>query len=423
MSNFLKNLGSLILYCFPAILASVILVYNLHERTYEVDSEIKQRARIVLEGHESPEQKEIENEFYKDNEIFNRLIKILEREKLAGNLEQLIEPASTEQKTKNNSIRSRLESAWFFTSTLIIGLTLLPYLLLGGRASFGELSHERRTKYRVSTNDFILKFLVAFIIGFGWVYVLHPIGRGASITYGFIISMDVISTNTLPIYIDSKNLLPPLVCGFLGWYLQLLGHFFQKFVLDDVTSTRVYGLLFKKFLFVWGIALVLSSIMSSEEGKFVMFIVGFFPLSAMSILKKFGLRAVQGDTHQQDSLSQIPALSRWQIIRLEEEGIDAVPGLAAASPAALKAATPLRASMIDFWIDAARLASLVGDEKYEGLKESCITATEFIKKSQDPAFVQRLKENYAINNPEEIVRILHESFDVELSPAAKTNPQ
>jgi hypothetical protein len=148
-----------------------------------------------------------------------------------------------------------------------------------------------------------------------------------------------------------------------------------------------------------------------------MFLIGFFPLSAMSMIRDYGMKMVQGSAKQEDSLTQIPALSRWQIIRLEEEAIDTVPALAAANPAALKAATPLRPEMIDFWIDCARLLSLLGAEKYELIKGTCITATEFILRTDDPDFVENSKINHDINNTKEIARVLQETFGAQAAHA------
>jgi hypothetical protein len=409
MMKSLKDLSAFLLYCLPAIFAAGILINGLHNRTSEVAVEITAQARAVLSGDPTI-QRGLAEDYYKDNDVYQRLVRKLERDKATGNLEDEI---------KSGMIQTRLMDAWVFTSTLIAGLTLLPFILMGSRVAFGRLLSERRTNIRIARTDMILKFLVAFVTAYGWIYVLHPIGRGASMAHGYIVSSDILSANTLPIYIDSNNLLSPTICGFLGWYLHLLGYFFQKFLLGDVSSTRVYGLLFKKMLFVWGIALVVSSLVASEEGKLVMFLIGFFPLSARSMIRDYGMKMVQGSAKQEDSLTQIPALSRWQIIRLEEEAIDTVPALAAANPAALKAATPLRPEMIDFWIDCARLLSLLGAEKYELIKGTCITATEFILRTDDPDFVQNSKVNHDINNPKEITRVLQETFGAQAAHATR----
>ncbi len=407
MSNFVKNIGILILYCLPALLACAMVGYSLYLRYADVTDAINIYAKSTLS--ESKAQIELEKGFAQNNEVFNRLITFLEREKATGRLAHIV---------AHNEFSTKLKEMFTSKCFMISALALLPYLLLGGRLSFGERKEaDRRAKARIATEDLIMKFLVALIIANGWVYVLHPIGRGASIAKDLIDKMDIISSNSLPIYIQAQNMLAPTTCGFLGWYLNLLGYFFQKFIIGDVNSTRVYGVFFKKFLLVWGIALVVSSLLQGPEGKLIMFMIGFFPLSAFSLLKEAGVKTVKGDAAQKNSLTQLPAMSRWHSIRFEEEGIDNVPALAACDPAAVKAAMAMKPSIVDLWIDTARLFSLIGAEKYNRLKDFCFTATEFIKKSKDADFIKILSTNCQIENPDEITRVLQESYDLE-SPAS-----
>ncbi len=130
------------------------------------------------------------------------------------------------------------------------------------------------------------------------------------------------------------------------------------------------------------------------------------------------MKSLQGVAGQQDGLSQLTAISRWQITRLEEEAIDNVSALAAADPCALHISTPFKENVLNFWIDAARLAALVGSAKYEKLRDDCLTGSEFIRRSQEPEFVGLLKESHQIGNPDEIARLLQESFATAPPPAA-----
>ncbi len=276
MSLFIKQCGALLLYCLPAMIALTVVLKNYHNRALEVSVEINRYA-VAWTDLDAEQLKAFQDTFVQDNEVVQRLFHVLNSYRALG-----IEVEHDLQ----GEINSKVLNVWAFNSNLILAPTLLPYLLLGARLVFGPTTKvDRSTRLDAARSDFLMKLLIAFVIALGWIYVLHPTGRGASLLYEYVVDVDVFSINTLPIYIDSQNRLAATMCGFLGWYLHLLGYFFSKFVQDDVVSTRVYGLLFRKFLFVYGIALVLSNLLTTAEGKAVMFLIGFFPLSALSLLK------------------------------------------------------------------------------------------------------------------------------------------
>ncbi len=125
------------------------------------------------------------------------------------------------------------------------------------------------------------------------------------------------------------------------------------------------------------------------------------------------MKSLQGAAVETDTLSQLPAISRWQIIRLEEEAIDNVSTLAAVDRQTLQVAIPIRDTVLDLWIDSARLIALIGPDKFETLRNDCLTGSEFVRRARDPEFVGLLQEKYQIGNPEELARLLRESFGVE----------
>lgn len=316
-------------------------------------------------------------------------------------------------------VQRRVEEIWWDQTLFITTWTLLPFLLLGSALAFdrhGEISARRPSgltlvdKGKFARERWALKFLFSFILMTGWTYVVNPIGRGATLTYTFAQTSNLLSANTLPLFIDSQNLISPTACGFLGWYLHMLGYFFKKLYQHDTASSRVYGLLIRKFLFVWGIALMIA-VVPSGQAKILAFLIGFFPLSAFKTLKDFGVKTIEKSKGQQEAtLMDLPCISRWQALRLEEEGVEDIPTLASSEPWRLRRCLPIKNEVVDMWIDAARLISIVGGERYQKLETICQTATHFEVQSADPDFRKRIYDECQIGNPDEVVSLLRSTF-------------
>ena len=92
------------------------------------------------------------------------------------------------------------------------------------------------------------------------------------------------------------------------------------------------------------------------------------------------------------SLSKLPGISRWEILRLEEEGVESIASLATYDRANLKRILPIRGKLIDLWINTAVLMTLIGARKYECLKEICLTAENFVEQFKNGHFRKFLME-------------------------------
>jgi len=341
-----------------------------------------------------------------DNLVAERLLKYLKIRKKMSKLHYC------KKIIKKKIIEGRI----FFDYIFITVLSLLPFVVLGGGLAFKKKKGGNFSELmRLAWKDWHMKFIVAFLLSFGWLYVFSPFGQGASAVYGFVTAEDIISTDTLPFYIDYKSHMTHTIAGFLGWYLHLLGYFFYRLYRGDVISTSVYRKLFSKLIFVFGIALILSAI-ATNEALIVIFLIGFFPLSGISILKEFGLKSISIDVERKASLSILPGISRWQILRLEEENIDSIPTLATVNLDKLKILIPdetISAKQLKLWINIARLISILGPDRYKCVSEFCQTADSFIEKSKDSKdneFKKELKLKCKISNPEEIAKLLSTTF-------------
>jgi hypothetical protein len=393
----MKILLLIIIYCIPCIIALFITIQVNYIRSLQTVEPILTYVTYVQKGKDLPE------DLIKDNFVAERLMKYLKTQKKMGKLDY------SKENIKEKIIIGRI----FFDYIFIAVLSLLPFVILGGGLAFKKVKRGNFSELmRLAWKDLFIKFIIAFLLSFGWLYVFSPFGQGASVVYGFAAGEDIISTDTLPFYVDYKSNMKHTMAGFLGWYLHLLGYFFYRLYRGDVVSTSVYRKLFSKLMFVFGIALILSAI-ATNEALIVIFLIGFFPLSGISILKEFGLKSISSDVERKASLSILLGISRWQILRLEEEYIDSIPTLATADLDKLKILIPdetISAKQLELWVNIARLISILGPERYKCVSEFCQTADNFIKKSKDKEFKKELKLKCKISNPEEIAKLLSTTF-------------
>ncbi|MGA1864444.1 MAG: hypothetical protein ACMUHX_05225 [bacterium] len=396
--RFFKGLIVFLIYCLPIILALVLILGFSFRRLKEVGEEIRSYANYTLSGNRDAHLEE----FLEDSDTSRQLMHFLKKQKELGVLNKTIA-----------DIDKTIKYIWIRNSTIIALLSLLPYLLLGSRLAFDERIRLKSSQlFQIAHHNIWMKFIVGCVIALGWMYVINPLGRAATTVKEFLIAGDIVATGTLPIYIAAEHI-SHTMAGFLGWYLHLLTYFFRKLYFNDVYSSRVYRFLFTKFLFIYGLALTLSPIMGNET-KPALFLIGFFPLSVFSIIKEYSLKAFQGIHAEQDSLSDLPAISRWQILRLEEEGIESVATLAIYDRNRLKELLPeLFAPLINLWIESAQLCTILGHERYNKVKKICQTAGEFIQKIENPEFVNVLKNSYDVPDPAGIVYLLKETFGKE----------
>ena len=231
----------------------------------------------------------------------------------------------------------------------------------------------------------------------------------------YLIAENVITlTNTLPIFIAPDSI-SHTVAGFLGWYLYLLLYFFGKLNHNDVLSARVYRFLFGKFLFTYGVALILSSV-SQDGAKLTLFLIGFFPLSAISILKEYGQKAGKGIATGSSGLSQVLGIGSNSVLRLEEEGIKDVDTLANTQSEYMKKYLPeMMRNDLDEWVDRAQLYSVLGETTYDNVSVICKTASEFMLRRDDDTFQAALAAK-GVENPSEVTRLMERRFGDKLIP-------
>ncbi len=437
----LKRIGILLLYCLPALVAVGFSLWASYDRALGVAEKLED----LLESVDSDDDLVAALKDFAQGDDGNKIAQALldylavhrEVEEHAGPAGAALTPGAADQadaederhlrhflgdlvlKKEDKSVRASVEKIWWRQAVIVITMTLLPFLLLGSALAFdrrGEKGPNGKTglsisdKWKLARERWALKLLFSGVIMAGWTYVVNPIGRGATLVYTFAQTSNLLSTSSLPLAFDSQNLISPTACGFLGWYLHMLGYFFKKLYQHDTASSRVYGLLFRKLLFVYGISLMIA-VVPSDSAKIVAFLIGFFPLSALKTVQELAAKSAQKNKEQQEAtLMDLPCISRWQALRLEEEGIEDIPALASTEPWRLRARLPIKPEVVDLWIDAARLISIVGIERYKKLETVCQTATHFEIRSGDADFRQQIYEEYQIGNPDEIVSLLRATF-------------
>jgi hypothetical protein len=303
---------------------------------------------------------------------------------------------------------AQVRTLWAKYSVTLTILTLLPFLTLGG--GLGRRACTMRATWPALTDAWFQKILVAGVISVFFLYTLSPYGVAATTAYRAIGS-DLMSGGNDPAFFVGHN--PELThveAGFLGWYLYLVGYFSYKLSRGDVTSTRIYSVLLNKFLFVYGMGLVLTVALGPQQ-VLISFLIGFLPLSAISILREVGLHKFDVRADQTAPLMLLPLVSRWDAMRLEEEGIDNVELLATTDLQWLADRMPSPLSVLELWIDTARLLAVLGGERYAKLRGIVMTATEFERQAPDVAFRARLAAKGDVENCDEIVRTLQRLSD------------
>lgn len=453
-----KATTTLILYCLPCIAALVLILSGYYARTQKVAKQIGDIAMsyqdykitqttldsleagavpdTILEKLENMKDRSFAAERFKPTvrkyigdmpyieyrPLILKYARIPEEDREAemalqkdGKLKEFHDYFKLQKKLGNlqvsiKEIPGQISLIWQRNSLIVALMVFLPYLLLGFRLAFDKkVGLTPSARMTAARRHWAMKFVVACVMTIGWIYVVNPTGRGANTVAEYLIAENVIKENTLPTYI-SATAISHTVAGFLGWYLYLLMYFFRKLYHNDVVSARVYRFLFAKFLFTYGIALTFSAVLG-DEAKTALFLIGFFPLSAVSVLKEYGLKAAKGISEGKATLSELPGISIWQITRLEEEGIDSISTLANYDQEKVDVLPRVMRPLVGFWMDVARLYTILGEEGYQKIKAICQTANEFVSRAKDKAFQASLKA-VGIENPEEILHLLLRTFPV-----------
>lgn len=403
----------IISYCLPALLALSFLLFGYYQRAQDVSEVITQQVDKVDKGSLSA--KSIEASI----NTLDRLTAFIEANK--ENFDTM--PDESNPLSKQN-IKKTLRDIWLSNAQYIATMVLLPYILFGSRLAFSNrIKLSQKEKLETTRQNWWMKFIVACVMALGWVYVLNPTGRGESTLVQFLIKVDFSSHDSIPLFIQSTGMVP-VIAGFLGWYLYLLTYFFSKLVHHDVVSARVYSLLFKKLLFTYGIAMIIPTVQVASDipgvsmgqsQSVLMFFIGYFPLAAFSLLKERGLK-LSGDLKTDTGyLTELPGISRWQVLRLEEEGIDNMAALAYAEHKRLRDGLLSMATMLDLWVDIAQLYVIVGHESYHKLVSQCKSASGFIYKVRNgnSAFIEFVVDQ-GIGDADEIARLLERTFNGKL---------
>jgi len=425
-----------IIYCLPILIALGLLLNSYYSRVVEIGDVIFSVHQSTLSdpGSNLPkvyEQLNSESEFAELVTYFQRwrpmsnsAIKTNENIQVNNSSENVNNVSDPLLKNSNNRnsldvIQTQLQSIWLSKSLMVLSFTLLPFLLMSLKLAFSTkliLSTKQRTT--VAAEGFFMKFMISCIMAICWIYILNPNGRGAGTMQSYLIMVDLFREETLPLYLRTIRI-EPIVAGLLGWYLHSLGYIFTKLTHHDVASAEVYSHLFKKFLLVYGIAIVLPAthLFPDDKVSLVVFLLGFFPLAAFSLLKEQVSKFT--NSQQKDGyLSILPGISRWQILRLEEEGIDTMAELAAFDRRIITVMIPSIAQVVDYWVDIAQLYVIVGHDNYLIIKQRCTTASGFIKLSNETDFAVFIREN-KLGDCGEVADNLLRTFTVSSLPSAE----
>jgi hypothetical protein len=436
-TSLIQGLYLTLLYCVPVLLVATIMLGNYKLRIEQVERYIIKQQEIVDVAH-SIVSSEAQQQNIKDvhgyvssnlrkHEMLDYLLKSDNadqntKELLKYYIDYYLKPGNRSGSSAGieakEQIKKGIRSIWLGNSFIVLVMALTPFMLLGGGLGMSKslpLSYSQRLQ--VVYSQWWMKLIISLILVYGWIYILNPSGRGASTVLQFMKTVNMGNIDTLPIFLRGLSV-TPVIAGFFGWYLYLLTYFFAKMTANDVVSSQVYGIMLQKFLFTLGITIVFIQVQSegdangviAENGNLVAFLLGYFPMAAFSLLKDKGITFLQGvNAQQKGQLSELPGISRWQILRLEEEGVSSLIGLGYRNMDSINLYLPNMAKVVHFWTDIARLYTIVGKDNYEKLKPYCQTSSEFIRKSYDAEFIKVISA-VNISNPDEIARLLLQTY-------------
>ena len=414
MKRLWRELRLFLFYCSPCVLGLLFVIGANYHRVNEVQKDIVRQACQQLDPQNTASGS--------GTTIPDQLQKIINVIRANGGKSCLQNTSLVgDYPSVPLFIRGYFVRTWIANSLVIATLTLLPFGIMGVGLvlkyhSSNDYELESYKSYtRIAFKAFLLKALVAFVMAVGWLYIFNPNGQAASAINDWLRNTNIIANDTAPNFFNFKDSsLKHALTAVFGWYLYLLGYFSYRFYKKDVLGTRIYNVLFKKFLFVVGIAFIISSVgATSNESLLLIFLIGFFPLSAVTMLTEFGNKRLTAG-EDQTSLSILPGISTWQILRLEEEGLDSLSALANSDAAALSkviSSEVITTEMLATWIDQARLITVLGTKRWSELNGICERASEFVRKesAHDPNFLKKLAEKN-IFNADEISRTLQGNF-------------
>jgi hypothetical protein len=423
-----REIKLLVYYCSPCLLSLVIVIGANFLRVRDVENVVVRQVCQQLDRQNASNEREIPAQLQK---IIN-VVKANGWSSCQQNTSSVAVNLTVPQ-----YIRSYFLTAWSANSVVITVLTLLPFAILGmglmlkyhysqsyhppSEALHDRLELDDKDQYlsyrTIAFKDFFVKFLVGFVITVGWLYIFNPNGQAASAINDWLRNTDIVASDTAPNFFNFKDSsLKHALAAVFGWYLYLLGYFSYRFYKSDVLGTRVYNVLFKKFLFVIGVAFIITSVgATSNESLLLIFLIGFFPLSALTLLTEFGSKRLSVG-EDQTSLSILPGMSTWQILRLEEEGIDSLSSLANSDAASLNnviSSEVIGREILETWIDQARLVTVLGTKRWTDLNGICERASEFVRKEsiKDPRFITKLADKNVFN-ADEISKTLQRNFKI-----------
>ena len=142
------------------MLAMLFVAGANYDRLVNVGKSVKEVAEQVLEN----EVKVSEDD--KGNRA--NLIRIFKKEKEANRLKGMLD---------NKKIESTFRIIWASNTGYVAILTIFPFVLLGWGFAFridDPYLEEKRIK--INIQDLLAKYIVGFIIAFGWLYFFNPMG-------------------------------------------------------------------------------------------------------------------------------------------------------------------------------------------------------------------------------------------------------
>lgn len=401
----------------PVVATSLGVVNSLHRRTATVMEDLTKNLKRAQEAEQRLRQQAPDSAADRSAGAAE-IVKLLgiEDPELSRYIEGVVVRRSFDEEYEDISTYRR-EHLWY-AGTPVVVLTLLPFAFIAARLAEKQLMAPSKRAWAGNWSEAlaqahraaVMKALLAIVVAWAWVYILHERGIGASALHAFIKEREPTASESLPILMDKAYTIKPLLAAGLGFYLYMAGYLFNRARQDDVRSAQVYGVLFRKVLFTAGITVMISAA-AGDQAAILGFLVGFIPSSWVGILKALSARGLGAVDDPTAAMRELPGMSPDRMARLEEEGIDSISALLRVPASELEERVPLQHVDVEMWYDVAILLHVLGLERYQRVKPYCLTASHFVKEAESEEQRARLRDGAQIHNVPEIAAALKSQIE------------
>jgi len=236
----------------------------------------------------------------------------------------------------------------------------------GGLSTFAANVWYRRYRALLETQRhrfFWRRAGVAFLMGYGVIYLLAPLGVKAMAIGDYLTLKAIPGEPTYPFLLTAFLQAPAFSVGFAGFYLYSLTLFVRRYTTHDLND-RIFVPLFLRGITVALLSWVLASV--GDEGgisRVLIFAAGIFPSAGLQAIAKLTQTTVDRLSNEGTSgFKTIPEIDFWKETTLQELAINDFNDLAKANLDELLVSIGMNPGVLLRAVDRSVLVHVLGAE-------------------------------------------------------------